>query len=81
MAVTPHSWFECRPALLLLDSGDNSAPEQGALGMTAVDKVWAQMSDADRHRFHRFTCEGDRTERTIEVIYQMRAALNREGVE
>lgn len=76
--VVPHPWFECRPALLL---AAGTPPEAGALGMSAVDTVWRAMSDADRHRFHRFTCEGDRSKRTIDVIYEMRAALGREGVE
>jgi hypothetical protein len=77
--MTPHPWFECRPALLLLPGAE---PEpDGAFGLTKVEKVWAGMNDADRHRFHKFTCENDRSERTIDVIYQMRAALNREGVE
>jgi hypothetical protein len=79
LMVIPHPWFECRPALLV--TGDAPPPETDALGLTAVDKVWASMSDADRHRFHRFTCEGDRSERTIDVIYEMRAAINREGLE
>ncbi len=38
------------------------------------------MNDADRHRFHLFTCVGDRSERTVDVIYEMRAALGREGI-
>lgn len=72
-----HPWFECRPALLLL----NAIPEAEVLGTAAVDKVWAAMNDADRHRFHQFTCQQDRSQRTLDVIYEMRAALNREGVE
>lgn len=78
LMVGSHLWFECRPALLLTAE---SPPEASALGQTAVQKVWAAMPDDHRHRFHRFTCEGDRSERTIDVIYEMRAALNREGLE
>jgi hypothetical protein len=69
--VIEHKWWECRPAFLLTESA--TTPK--------VDKVWRAMSDSQRHRFHKFTCEDDKSSATIEVIYQMRAALNREGVE
>ena len=76
--VPPHPWFECRPALLLLDG---SPPEAGALGMTAMQQVWARMSDDKRQWFHRFICENNQSDQALLVIQEMREALQREGLE
>jgi hypothetical protein len=75
VVVDAHPWFECWPGLSLLP---HKQPRPRDFGTTAVEKVWLAMNDGERHRLHRFTCEGDRSVGTIEVIYMMRAAINRE---
>jgi hypothetical protein len=77
--VAEHLWWQCRPAVLLMEGVIPPAPDENNLSV--IEKVWAGMNDGQRHRFHKFTCEDDRDPRTVEVIYQMRAALHREGME
>lgn len=48
--TAPHSWRECRPALLSTDPGA-SPPTPGALEM-----AWSLVPDRDRMLFHEFCC-------------------------
>lgn len=74
----PHPWFECKPILLL---GEDIPDEPDPTRRSAVDQVWRLMDDGRRHRFHKFTCEGDREPRTLVVIYEFRLQLAKRGIE
>lgn len=75
-----HSWRDCRPALLNIDKPlkrDTEDPAQRTWhesldrAWDAVELVWMTVDEADRRRFHEFTCESQHSEehlRTMELI-------------
>lgn len=67
-----HHWFECRPAVVTLSQVDE---QTYALGLKALDRAWESLDDGQRHRFHKFTCEGDTSEATLRVIAGLKAAI------
>lgn len=73
-----HLWFECRPTLLMIEHPLTA--EMLERGDVALRKVWLSMRDSERHRFHRFACEGDRSFEAQAVVTHMVELLNHEGI-
>ena len=65
-ARTGHKWWECSPAVLT--ASPDLSPEEAERILVIVDSVWHALSDMDRHRFHLFTCEGDRCAEVLALI-------------
>ncbi len=73
---TPHFWWWCRPALFVLQDPNSTIDTTYENGV--IERVWERMNDDQRHRFHRFSCENDTTDATLQVIDDMREAIRKE---
>lgn len=71
--VAAHQWWECTPVILGLGP---EITNTDALGMSVLTRVWAQLSDGERHQFHQFCCEGRRDEATLATVRKMAEALS-----
>ena len=69
--VAPHDWRDCRPVMLAVEDAGKLPP----FGLPRLGEVWGSLTDGQRHRFHLFTCEGDRSPETLAVIELLKAAL------
>ena len=56
MTVRPHDWWDCRP-LLITPESVTPDDDRDALGLGLIDRVWAGLTDIERHHFHQFTCD------------------------
>jgi hypothetical protein len=71
-----HPWFECEPCLVVVDGSD---AEMGAPMAIALSVVWSAMDDLQRHRFHKFTCENNRTAPVVMTMLWMNTMLAEEA--
>lgn len=62
-----HDWSECEPAILSF----GVAPSSAAAMDREVRRVFAELSDADRKRFHALTCLNDQSLDNLAVMQRI----------
>lgn len=72
--VRPHSWQDCRP--IVVNPNNECDPDDPA--NIAVRKVFKKLSQADRVKFHQFTCLNYRSHAHLAVMLKIDKLLYQE---
>ena len=75
--AAPHTWRECRPAIL--DSRDAVLSDSAAMARI-VAEVFASLSDDERIAFHQFCCHNRHGAEQILVMEKFAALLRARGL-
>lgn len=70
--ATPHHWRECRPTML---ASPDVAPEEHERREAAAQRAFHDLTDAERKRFHEFTCLNQTGPLQSAVMEKLRRAV------
>lgn len=69
----PHTWRECRPAVLAVEPGN---PEATRRLQANIEQIWSELSDQDKQCFHQFTCHNRHGADQLQVVRKIKQRLD-----